>query len=303
MRYLPTARLVPCALVAVVVLAGCGSHAATTKAAPSTSSSTAAGSITKLVAFQSDKLGSIVTDQSGFTLYRFEKDTVDPPTSNCSGQCAITWPPAIAPVGIVGLTGIDNSLVGMITRADGTKQLTIAGHPVYRYIQDKAPGAINGQGVGKTWFAVTPTGQKASSPGGAALNVSQSDRLGTIVVDADGFTLYRFNKDTAVPPKSNCDGACAITWPPAVITAATPTANGVDQSLVSTVTRADGSKQLTIAGWPVYEFSGDKAAGDTNGQGVGNTWFAVTPNGQRNPAPAASSTPAASASASAGSGY
>jgi predicted lipoprotein with Yx(FWY)xxD motif len=303
MRHRLVTCLAPCALVAALALSGCGTHSAkTSSAAPSAAASTASGATTRLAAFQSDKLGAIVTDQSGFTLYRFEKDTLDPPTSNCSGQCAITWPPAIATANNVSLNGIDNSLVSTITRGDGTKQFTIAGHPVYRYIQDKAPGDTNGQGVGSTWFAVTPTGQKASSPGGGALNVAQSDKLGTIVVDADGFTLYRFNKDTASPPTSNCNGSCATTWPPAVITSTTITANGIDRSLIGTIVRADGTRQLTIAGWPVYEYSGDTAAGETNGQGVGGTWFAVTPTGQRNTA-APAAAPSGPVSASPSQGY
>ena len=61
---------------------------------------------------------------------------------------------------------------------------------------------------------------------------------------------------------------------------------GVDAAAVNTVKRADGKLQLTIAGWPVYRYSGDKAAGDTTGQGVGKVWFAVTPRARRPSRPA-----------------
>ena len=74
---------------------------------------------------------------------------------------------------------------------------------------------------------------------------------------------------------------CAKTWPPAIVTSDDVVVNGLDRAAVGTVTRADGTKQLTIGGWPVYGFTKDKAAGDTNGQGVGGTWFAVAPNGQK----------------------
>ena len=57
--------------------------------------------------------------------------------------------------------------------------------------------------------------------------------------------------------------------------------DGVDRAAVNTVKRADGKLQLTIGGWPVYRYSGDKAAGDTTGQGVGKVWFAVTPAGKK----------------------
>ena len=56
---------------------------------------------------------------------------------------------------------------------------------------------------------------------------------------------------------------------------------GIDKNKLGSVTRADGTKQLTIGGWPVYRYSGDKAAGETTGQGVGKVWFAVTPAGKK----------------------
>jgi len=269
------------------------------------------GTTTELTAATNQNLGTIVTDQSGFTLYRFEKDTTDPPASNCDGQCAETWPPAlVGPSGLAGvkLDDVSSSAIGVVTRADGTKQLTVAGHPVYRYAGDKAPGQTNGQDVGSTWFAITPTGDKALSDGAAQLNLAQSNALGTVVTDGDGFTLYRFNKDSNKPPTSNCSGQCAITWPPAIITTSTITTSGIDQALVGTITRADGSKQLTLDGWPLYEYTGDLSAGETNGQGVDGTWYAVTPTGAKNTTvlstqSGTSSAPSASASAGYSSGY
>ncbi len=271
--------------------------------------------VAKLQAGQSPGLGSIVTDQNGFTLYRFAKDPIDPPASNCAQQCASTWPPALVSGGDLTVNGLSDALVGTITRADGSRQLTIGGHPVYRYAQDQAPGETRGQGVGQTWFAVTPSGGQAGAvPTGATLSAARSGRLGTIVTDADGFTLYRFDRDSAHPQSvSSCTGACATTWPPAVVTSNTITLSGVDKSAVGTLTRADGTRQLTIAGWPVYEYGKDTAQGDVNGQGVGGVWFAVTPTGARNTASAGSDSgsgvvapdPASSASGATGysSGY
>jgi len=117
---------------------------------------------------------------------------------------------------------------------------------------------------------------------GSALTASPTDALGTVVVDGTGFTLYRFDKDKPKPSKSTCNGGCAVQWPPAIVTSVDDVQlDGVDRAAVGTVQRADGSLQLTIGGWPVYRFSGDKAAGDTAGQGVGKTWFAVTPAGKK----------------------
>jgi predicted lipoprotein with Yx(FWY)xxD motif len=121
-----------------------------------------------------------------------------------------------------------------------------------------------------------------AAPAGPALTASPTDALGTVVVDATGFTLYRFDKDKPKPSKSTCVAACADKWPPVLADSVDAvTLDGVDRAAVGTVKRPDGKVQLTIGGWPVYRFTGDKAAGDTTGQGVGKTWFAVTPAGKK----------------------
>ncbi|WP_371495935.1 hypothetical protein OG871_09610 [Kitasatospora sp. NBC_00374] len=144
-----------------------------------------------------------------------------------------------------------------------------------------APAASSGA-------AQTPA--PADGGGKAALQTATSGTLGTIVTDATGYTLYRFDKDTAKPSASNCNGACATTWPPATATD-NPQLKGIDSKLVGTVTRADGSKQLTLNGWPLYRYAQDTKPGDTKGQGVGGTWFASTPTGTKAGATAASPSP------------
>ena len=124
-----------------------------------------------------------------------------------------------------------------------------------------------------------------AAPAGPALTASPTAALGTVVVDGTGYTLYRFDKDKSKPSKSNCNGSCATQWPPVLVASAAEAKevklDGVDAGAVNTVKRADGKLQLTIGGWPVYRYSGDKAAGDTTGQGVGKVWFAVTPAGKK----------------------
>jgi len=124
-----------------------------------------------------------------------------------------------------------------------------------------------------------------AAPAGPALTASPTAALGTVVVDGTGFTLYRFDKDKPKPSKSNCNGSCATQWPPVLVASAAEAKevklDGVDAGAVNTVKRADGKLQLTIGGWPVYRYSGDKAAGETTGQGVGKVWFAVTPAGKK----------------------
>ncbi|MCW6009633.1 hypothetical protein K1W54_34595 [Micromonospora sp. CPCC 205371] len=115
---------------------------------------------TKLTAKKLPRMGTVVVDQDGFTLYRFDKDTIDPPASNCVDKCEKVWPPAYTEDGKPDLVGIDDEKLGVITRADGTKQLTLGDWALYRYIGDTKAGQWKGQGVGGTWFVVAPDGKR-----------------------------------------------------------------------------------------------------------------------------------------------
>ncbi|GAB3802330.1 hypothetical protein [Micromonospora zhanjiangensis] len=114
---------------------------------------------TQLVSKKLPRMGQVVTDEKGWILYRFDKDSAKPPTSNCVDTCAKVWPPALTD-GNPQIRGVADDKVGTVNRPDGTRQLTIGGWPVYRYIGDKEPGQWKGQGVGGTWFVVAPDGKK-----------------------------------------------------------------------------------------------------------------------------------------------
>jgi predicted lipoprotein with Yx(FWY)xxD motif len=233
----------------------------------------------KLSVSTNSELGKVLTDSAGMTLYRFDQDTAEPPKSNCDGDCATTWPPVPAGDAKAG-EGIDKSQLGEVTRTDGTKQLTIGGWPAYRYKKDVTAGDVNGQGVGGKWFALAPDGKKAKLTDLPGLSTRKDPNLGEIVVDKDGRTVYRFLKDTAWPdPISRCTGACLEKWPAVGPVSANDTKDVQKKGLMS-FTRPDGVKQQTINCWPIYTFSGDKEPGDTNGQGVGGTWYAVAPDGK-----------------------
>ncbi|NUO40693.1 MAG: hypothetical protein HOV82_01515 [Streptomyces sp.] len=251
-----------------------------TGASPSASSPGAkAASAGKLAVVTNPELGKVLTDNAGLTLYRFDTDTAEPPKSNCDGDCATTWPPVPADDATAG-EGIDKSLLGEVTRTDGSKQLTIGGWPAYRYVKDVNAGDVNGQGVGGKWYALAPTGKKASLASLPGLSTREDPNLGEIVVDKNGMTVYRFLKDTAWPdPISRCTGACLEKWPAVGPVEANDTKGVVKKGLMS-FTRPDGVKQQTINCWPIYTFAQDKEPGDTNGQGVGGTWYAVAPDGK-----------------------
>ena len=113
-----------------------------------------------------------------------------------------------------------------------------------------------------------------ASPAASGTVAVASSKLGDILVDAHG-RLYAFTKDKG--DQSAC-GECATNWP--ALTGAATAGTGAQAALVSTAMQADGSSQVTYGGKPLYHFAGDTKAGDTNGQGVGSVWFAVTADGQ-----------------------
>lgn len=151
---------------------------------------------------------------------------------------------------------------------------------MYRFAKDTKAGDTNGQAVGGTWYASAPNGKKATLADLPGLSVRKDAKLGDVVVDKNGMTVYRFMKDQAWPvSKSACTGACLEKWP-TVAPVASKDTKGVQKKGLMGFTRPDGVKQMTVNCWPIYTFSGDTAPGDTNGQGVGGTWYAVAPDGK-----------------------
>lgn len=126
----------------------------------------------------------------------------------------------------------------------------------------------------------TPTAQSdTASPSAAGptarIDASGTD-LGTILVDGDGMTLYMFTNDTQGEP-SVCEGDCLAAWP---AFEGTPAAgDGVEEDLLGSIDRSDGTPQATYDGWPLYYYVKDQAPGDTTGQGVGGVWFVLAPDG------------------------
>ncbi|MGY2744843.1 COG4315 family predicted lipoprotein [Arthrobacter sp. UYCu723] len=112
----------------------------------------------------------------------------------------------------------------------------------------------------------------------AELNVAES-KLGKIVVDGKGMSVYYFTKDTKDSGTSACTGGCLTAWPPVLTTSDAPAVEGVTGTL-GTITTPEGKKQVTINGMPIYYFEKDKAAGDILGQDVNKVWYLVAPSGE-----------------------
>lgn len=143
--------------------------------------------------------------------------------------------------------------------------------------------ACSGGDDGDAGAPARPVDPAASTPAvGTILTANSTAQLGTVVIDGQGYTLYRSDDDSAQPSTSNCDDECARQWPPVLATPGAPlTVEGVDQKVVGTIARPDGTVQLTLGGWPIYRFAGDTQPGATTGQGVDGSWAAVTPEGKK----------------------
>lgn len=174
-RFGGSARLAIAATLAAVALAACGSSsksssstspstaATTTQGAAATTTTSAGGGATTgaTVAVASSKLGNILVDSNGMTLYLWEKDTTAD-KSSCTGACATAWPPEVVTGTPTYGTGLTASMFSTITRDDGSKQLAVNGHPLYRWMGDKAPGDTNGQDV-NDFYVVSSSGEKIGS--------------------------------------------------------------------------------------------------------------------------------------------
>ena len=110
----------------------------------------------------------------------------------------------------------------------------------------------------------------------ATVKAVSNPQLGQILTDGQGRTVYAFTQDEK--NESYCTGNCTSNWPP--LKASAPTAgDGARSGLLGTLTRDDGSMQVSYNGMPLYYFSKDSGAGETNGQGVGGNWFVVSATG------------------------
>ena len=130
--------------------------------------------------------------------------------------------------------------------------------------------------------AQSPSPAASPSPSASAetIKVATDAKLGQILVDEEGKTLYLFVADKGTA--STCYTSCATIWPPVLTTGAPQAEGGAKASLLGTTTRTDGKVEVTYAGHPLYYFIQDKKVGDTTGQGVngfGALWWVVSPSG------------------------
>lgn len=124
-----------------------------------------------------------------------------------------------------------------------------------------------------------PTEEQPAAPedmtDGTEITTAESD-LGIILVDGEGMTLYLFSNDS--PGTSACTDDCLDAWP--IVEGEPAAGEGVDEALLGTIERDDGTVQASYGDWPLYYFAQDTAAGDVTGQGLNEVWWVVAPDGE-----------------------
>ena len=219
-----------------------------------------------------------------FSLYVFDNDANDAGEdgvgdSDCNGGCAEIWPPLYADLGAIATGNYS-----IISRDDGSQQWAYLGEPLYFFVNDAAAGDVNGDQVNDIWHLART----------APVQVVTDDVLGDIfaargnISDVDdnggrastssfrtGYTVYFFDDDVSDTDgdgagDSDCNGSCAVTWPP--LYANESDLAGGDFTII---TRDDGSLQWAYQELPLYFFVGDTEVGATTG--VYGTWHEVNP--------------------------
>jgi len=180
------------ALLAVPLIAGCGSSkssttSSTSAAAPSTTASTTGAAASsdsgvETIKVKRSSLGTILADGEGKTVYLFEKDKGT--ASTCSGACASAWPPVTTDGAPKAGSGIQAALLTTSRRSDGTMQVVYAGHPLYYFVRDRDAGDAYGQGIdgfGAEWYVLGSNGRKVEGgehKSGAAKTTTTSSSSG-----------------------------------------------------------------------------------------------------------------------------
>jgi predicted lipoprotein with Yx(FWY)xxD motif len=214
----------------------------------------------------SSSLGTILVDANGKTLYYFANDIASSGASSCNGQCSSVWP-TYSTDSIRVSSPLDPADFSSITRADGSKQTTYYGWPLYYYQADTKPGDVNGENVLKVWFVVKPD---------ESILIAHKADLGLYLTDTSGKTLYYFTKDTS--GQSVCTGACISLWP-AFSADAVTSPSVLKPSDFSSLSKSDGVNQTAFMGRPLYFYSGDAKPGDVKGQGFNNVWYVANVSG------------------------
>ncbi len=219
-----------------------------------------------------------ITDDRGNTLYRFSDDANNTNTFTAADfSNNDIWP--IFDTNIQQVPSLLNADDFGTTTVFGETQLTYKGWPVYTFGPDAERGDTFGSGAPQPGVFPTINQFTETSPEPEtlknAVRLLEDDALGKVMTNEEGYALYFFARD--VNGWSNCTEGCLENWP-AFYAEDLTLDEGLDADYFGYITREDGSKQTTYKGWPLYLYVQDTAAGEINGDGAGNVWFAAKPD-------------------------
>jgi predicted lipoprotein with Yx(FWY)xxD motif len=216
--------------------------------------------------------GSVITDGDGRTLYFFSIDANG--SSGCSGGCETAWPVFLAD-DVTNVPGLAAADVATITRADGKKQTTYKGWPLYYFAGDTAPLDVKGDASGGTWFVAKPdyavmlaSTQLVGNDGKNYLeNTAVGNGITQYLTDASGRTLYAFSPDKFnLNTYTRADLSNNTIWP--IYESDVLNVPSVLSKTMFTQITSVGKKQLTYKGHPLYYFGPDAKRGETKGVSV-----------------------------------
>ena len=238
------------------------------------------------VALVTTTVGTVITTQDGRSLYFFAPDVNG--SSNCNGNCAVTWPsffkdsPGLA-------TGLAPTDFSTITRADGSKQTTYKGWPLYTFRNDAAAGDVKGENVGNNWSVAKPdymvlraAGQLVGNDGkNYTADFKEGTGTTTYIADDRGVSLYTLSIDKQnTNTFTRSDFSNNAIWPivePNALKEVPSFLNKADFGVINVF----GRSQVTFRGWPLYYFGADnKVRASTKGVSAGRQpgfWPIVTP--------------------------
>jgi predicted lipoprotein with Yx(FWY)xxD motif len=241
---------------------------------------------TKIATRHIAKYGRVLANSKGRVMYLFANDGHK--VSHCNGACASIWPRVTSETKPRAGAGISAKHLSRTAKHD---QVTYYGHPLYYFTGDAKPGQARGENT-NSFFVVSTHGKaikpkKHTTPAGPTGPAEvTTDMAGgvEVITSKDSHTLYALDPNEL--PSFSCVGSCTSVWLP-LLTKGAPTASGdAMASLLSTVTRPDGSTQVTYNGYPVYNYQPDTAPGQDMGQAHQgpylNVWYDLTPAGPFN---------------------
>lgn len=235
-----------------------------------TSSGTGTTSASGALRPETTSAGTVLASSQGMTLYYYSADKPGNGKSACTGGCASSWPPLTGTVSAPSGMKLPGA-IGSITRSGGVHQVTINGYPMYTYTGDSSPGQATGNGMGGQWHVIKLSASSGSHGGTLKVELTSA---GKVLANPHGLTVYYYTADKPGSGVSACTGSCAQAWP-AVLAPVQAPAGVMLPGAIGQIVLPSGHRQVTVNGYPIYRYAGDKHPGQAKGNGIGGAWHVI----------------------------